>query len=194
MNRILTTISIVFLFLPLQSIAVVLDGKVTTHYDNGTQKNEKHYKNGIPVGDWKSWYEDGEKYIYTSFYGEKGQIKKIEALYPNGALYYSGFVTKAGISKVDSEYDFDNHPIYFNFDNKCGVVVLYKDSKDADNIYQFNILSYRQDGTCEKAEKGNMAKAIARSYFLITDEATNTGYNFPWGELPTFINKSTIND
>ena len=178
MKRLLTTIMIALLFTLQQSIAATPDGKVTTYYDNGNKKADKHYKDGTPVGDWKSWHTNGKSYISMSFLGDTGQIEKVDMLYPDGALYYSGVATKA-VSKAGKPK------------KKCGAIVTSKGPKDTDGVYHFNIQSYYQDGTCEKAEKGNMMRVIARLYFSINDETTGNRYNFPWGERPEFIKEKS---
>lgn len=181
MKRLLTTIAIALLFSLQQSIAATPDGKVTTYYDNGSKKADKHYKGGIPVGDWKSWHTNGRSYTSMSFLGDTGQIENIQVLFPDGALRYKGETIKGNAQKADKE---------------CKRVWSSKGngSNWYDNYYLV-VYNYHQDGTCEKAEKGNMIRTISSTYMTITDDTTGNKYDFPWWELtgtiPAFLREKS---
>ena len=183
MKRLLTTIVIALLFSLQQSIAAIPDGKVTTYYDNGSKMADKIYKDGIPIGTWKSWYDNGNSHSITKFLDNTGQIEKINAFYESGALLYSGVATintrkddKGMLTKV----------------SKCSARIFNKgDGSKWHNKYELNISSFYEDGSCEEEAPENIHKIMEQLYFRISDKTTENVYDFPWhrlwGTVPKFI-------
>ena len=162
-----------------------IDGKVSTYYDSGSKLADKTYEDGVPIGNWKSWYENGNSHTNIKFLDGTGQIEKINVLYESGALMYSGVATintrkddKGMLTKV----------------SKCGARVFNKgDGSNWYNKYELNLLSYYEDGSCEDEEKfpDNIHRVLAQIYFKISDKSTENVYDFPWhrlwGTVPKFL-------
>jgi len=172
------------------SIASNVDGKLSTYYDSGSKLADKIYKDGVPIGTWKSWYENGNSHSITKFLDNTGQIEKINAFYESGALLYSGVATintrkddKGMLTKV----------------SKCSARIFNKgDGSKWHNKYELNISSFYEDGSCEDEEKfpDNIHRVLAQIYFKISDKSTENVYDFPWhrlwGTVPKFLREREL--
>ena len=170
------------------SIANNIDGKVSTYYDSGAKMGDKTYKDGIPIGTWKSWYEDGSSQATIKFLDDTGQIEKIEALYESGALMYSGAATLS-IGEDDKGTVMTV--------GKCSARSTKKDDGSKwYNKYELNHSSFYKDGSCEEAIPDNIHRVVAQLYFRVTDETTGKVYDFPWnglwGTVPKFLREREL--
>ena len=170
------------------SIASNVDGKLSTYYDSGSKLADKIYKDGVPIGTWKSWYENGNSHSITKFLDNTGQIEKVNAFYESGALLYSGAATintrkddKGMLTKV----------------SKCSARIFNKgDGSQWHNKYELNISSFYEDGSCEEEAPENIHKIMEQLYFRISDKTTENVYDFPWhrlwGTVPKFIKEREL--
>ncbi len=158
------------------SDSVMPHGKLVIHYDNGLIKSEKHYKYGIPVGNWKSWYENGKFHSNVTFLDETGHIKKLEHRYPSGALLYKG---EARIdSKMKSKKE---EHMTISFDKGCGGIASKRgDGEQWYSNYELEFYSFYKDGTCEEGVIETMLKRYSQMYIRFTDVDTGNEYDFPW--------------
>jgi hypothetical protein len=164
------------------------DGKVVTYYKNGSKMADKLYKDGTPVGIWKSWYDNGKIHTEIKFLGNTGQIEKIEVRHPNGALMYKGIATiKDSLKEKDEKY------MTVSLSECRGIASKTDDGSKWYNEYELDYYSYYEDGTCEKITKDNLHQAYSSLYFRANDITTGKTYDFPWFELwdsvPDFLNK-----
>jgi len=183
MKKIIKTLFVVVGFLATQSslaTEIVLesnvDGKVSTYYDNGNKMTDKQYSNGVPIGTWKAWHENGSESATVIFLDNTGQIEKVEAKYPSGALLYKG------IASIRSQEEKDKGMVIYL--GECSGRATMKGNGDKwYNKYELNFSSFYEDGSCEEAVKGNMRRAITQLYLKTTDKTTGNIYDFPWNQL-----------
>jgi hypothetical protein len=145
------------------------DGEITTYHDNGAKKVEKLYKNGIPIGNWKSWYEGGKPYADINFLNQTGHIESIQVFYTTGELFYLGETFKKG--SADAKVN-----------KNCFKGVSELKSEADERWYESYIMkSYRfnKDGSCVGALKSSVDELFA-NYATINDSTTGAIYDFPW--------------
>ena len=68
--------------------APVKHGTETTWYPSGAKEWERRFKNGEPVGTWKSWYEDGQARSEATF--DAGVLGTMSFWHANGRLAAQG--------------------------------------------------------------------------------------------------------
>ncbi len=151
------------------------NGKVFTYYEDGSKKANKYYKNGTPVGTWETWHNNGKSDIVVNFLGDTGQIERVEARYPSGALMYKGIAS------------------IINQENKTTEVGKCSGRTKWHNQYELNFSSYYEDGSCEERYMGNLRRVMAQLYFRLNDLTTGETYDFPWyqlqGTVPNYLKK-----
>lgn len=152
------------------------NGKIMTYYEDGSKKADKQYKNGVPIGFWESWHKDGSPHTIINFLGDTGQIEKIEARYPSGALMYKG------VASIRSRKEENKDTmIYFG---ECSARATMKGNGDKwYNKYELKFSSFYEDGSCEKTAKDSIYRAITQLYIRLDDVTTGETYDFPWNKL-----------
>lgn len=154
----------------------LLNGKFTSYFDDGSKKSDRFYKDSVPIGTWKSWYNNGNLQSVVEFLDSTGQIEKVEMLHKDGSLMFKGVAT------INNKPGDPEMTIAFVSD--CSARTSMKgDGSKWYNKYELNHSSYYEDGSCEKAKEGNMTKTIAQLYFRANDNLTNKTYDFPWYQL-----------
>mgnify|MGYP001577939721 FL=1 len=88
------------------------DGKMILHYEDGSKKVEKEYKDGKPFGEWNSWYQSGAKNTTAVFHTALDKnspvtfIRSVKKWHENGNQFYLGVsdpVRYKGINRETGE-------------------------------------------------------------------------------------------
>jgi hypothetical protein len=178
-----------FSMVSLAADGKIPNGKIMTYYEDGSKKADKQYKNGVPIGFWESWHKDGSPHTIINFLGDTGQIEKIEARYPSGALLFKGSAQiKESLKEKQEKYS------TIKFGKGCKAIASkFNDGSQWYSNYELELYSFYEDGTCEQAVLDNMHRLIAQMYMRIYDITTGNVYDFPWNEMwgtvPSFIKK-----
>ena len=153
------------------SIASNVDGKLSTYYDSGSKMADKIYKDGVPIGTWRSWYENGNTQSATKFLDDTGQIEILFVWYKNGVLMYSGAAYVSNRKGEESS---------IMSSSKCIAKSIKKDDGGKwYNKYELKYVTYYEDGRCIEPSTQNIDKL----YLRLTDETTGNIYDFPWNQL-----------
>lgn len=156
------SLSLILLF-PTLTLAdsPALNGKVFLYYDNGLKKIEKEYKDGMPIGTWKGWHQNGNISIVANFenialdgYSPNHQITKIEVRYPDqdSTIRFKGEAFAA---------------MLLNIQNKNGNSLTMP-------MWDFLYQSYNKQGEPNKAKE--------LKSFELTDANSGVVYTFPWSD------------
>lgn len=98
MKSIYVILSAIYAFSTVAIASGVADDKIVKYHDNGSKSIEKQYKNGLPIGEWRSWYPDGKiksiiefQNISVEGYPPKHQMVHVETRYADN---YNGISFK----------------------------------------------------------------------------------------------------
>lgn len=140
--------------------------KLITYYPNGNKKAEKYYQNSMPVGMWRSWYEDGTKHAVVQFLGNSGLIEGIGVFYPSGKVMFMGE------AKLKDNLESMNPDIRQNYTQRFD---RYSEAS-GENIVGESVIKSFDD--------------IYPNRFSFKDESTGEIYTFPWFDTSAkIINK-----
>lgn len=119
-------------------------GRFYYYYDraNGIVHSTGRYKNGIPVGRWKTYHPDGSKYIITRHY--KNRAREIR-FYPNAGLPdRQGKLEKRGWSKLilddpnSIRYYWHGKWKLYDEDGKLFRILLFSEGRVIDVVKDLN--------------------------------------------------------
>ncbi len=139
------------------------DGKMALYYEDGSKKVEKQYKDGRPIGTWRSWYQSGAKRAITTF--ESGIhkdskvtfMRNVSVWYEDGTRNYLGTSNPTNYKEVDKDTGKPKGWLSGTFEAN-----LY----DEEGRIVDPRISYKDDSRVFEVE--------------ITDSTTDKLYCFPW--------------
>jgi antitoxin component YwqK of YwqJK toxin-antitoxin module len=112
-------------------------GRFIYYYDRaaGIVHSTGRYKNGIPVGRWMTYHENGNRYIRTRHF--KNRAREVR-FYPNGNLEKKGWSKLLLDDPVQLRYYWDGKWKLYDENGKLFRVLIFSEGKVIDVIKNLN--------------------------------------------------------
>ena len=134
------------------------DGKMTLYYEDGSKKVEKQYKDGLPIGTWKRWYENGKIWGVIKF----------------ERISLSDYKPHHSIVKIELRYSDEDNTIRYKGEAFANKLINIENNDGSPSIMpMWDFISHYYD------DKGHIREENEYAINL-TDSITGKIYEFPW--------------
>ena len=134
------------------------DGKMTLYYEDGSKKTDRQYKDGLPIGTWKRWYENGKIWGVIKF----------------ERISLSDYKPHHSIVKIELRYSDKDNTIRYKGEAFANKLINIENNDGSPSIMpMWDFISHYYD------DKGHIREENEYAINL-TDSTTGKIYEFPW--------------